>query len=140
VLPKPAIILKPAKRQPGLVPSPVTLTDTLDRRWDKSIATGRLSPDRTIDLHGHNLASAHALLDHALGDAIRQGARIILLITGKPAAHNPRMPPTGRGVIRASVIDWIEAGPHSGRIATIRGAHPRHGGNGALYIIIRRQR
>jgi DNA-nicking Smr family endonuclease len=113
---------------------------TLDANWDKSLANGRTAPDRTIDLHGHSLASAHALLNHALGEAIRHGARLILLVTGKPARHNPRMPPTGRGVIRASVEDWIKAGPHASRIAAIRGAHPKHGGAGALYLVIRRDR
>jgi DNA-nicking Smr family endonuclease len=131
---------------PGKVfPSPVQRDalsgpQTLDANWDKSLANGRTAPDRTIDLHGHSLSSAHALLDHALGEAIRHGARLVLLITGKPARHNPRMPPTGRGVIRASVEDWLKAGPHASRIAAIRGAHPRHGGAGALYLVIRRDR
>jgi DNA-nicking Smr family endonuclease len=114
--------------------------NTLDGNWDKRIATGKASPDRTIDLHGHTASSAHAVLNHLLGDAIRSGARIILLITGRPARNNPRMPPTGRGVIRASVEDWLLAGPYSSQIAAIRGAHPRHGGAGALYLIIRRER
>ena len=113
---------------------------TLDGSWDKSLANGRAAPDRVIDLHGHSLSSAHAMLDHALGEAIRHGARLVLLVTGKPARHNPRMPPTGRGVIRASVEDWLKAGPHASRIAAIRGAHPRHGGAGALYLVIRRDR
>jgi DNA-nicking Smr family endonuclease len=113
---------------------------TLDTNWDKNLANGLTAPDRTIDLHGHSLASAHSLLNHALGDAVRHGARLVLLVTGKPARNNPRMPPTGRGVIRASVEDWIKAGPHASRIAAIRGAHPKHGGAGALYLVIRRDR
>ncbi len=116
------------------------INQTLDAGWDKRLATGKAIPDRTIDLHGHTLASAHALLDRAIGEAIRTGARLILLVTGRPAAHNPRMPPTGRGVIRASVADWIAAGPYASRIAAIRNAHPRHGGAGALYLIIKRDR
>jgi DNA-nicking Smr family endonuclease len=114
--------------------------NTLDANWDKRIATGKASPDRTIDLHGHTASSAHAVLNHLLGDAIRSGARVVLLITGRPARDNPRMPPTGRGVIRASVEDWLLAGPYSSQIAAIRGAHPRHGGAGALYLVIRRDR
>ena len=113
---------------------------TLDANWDKRLATGKASPDTTIDLHGHTVASAHALLNHALGDAIRSGARVVLLITGRPARDNPRMPPTGRGVIRASVEDWLTAGPHASRIAAIRKAHMRHGGAGALYLVLRRDR
>jgi DNA-nicking Smr family endonuclease len=114
--------------------------NTLDGSWDKRIATGRVEPDFTIDLHGETLSSAHARLNRSLSAALRHEARVILLITGKPAADNPRLPPTSRGVIRASVKDWLAASPHSAHIAAIRGAHPRHGGAGALYVILRRGR
>lgn len=114
--------------------------NTLDGGWDKRIAKGTLQPDFTIDLHGETLASAHAKLNRALSLAIRNEARILLLITGKAATDNPRLPPTTRGVIRASVKDWLAASPHSAHIAAIRGAHPRHGGAGALYVILRRGR
>ncbi|MBK8271764.1 MAG: Smr/MutS family protein [Sphingomonadales bacterium] len=114
--------------------------NTLDGGWDKRIAKGTLEPDFTIDLHGETLASAHAKLNRALSLAIRNEARILLLITGKAARDNPRLPPTTRGVIRASVKDWLAASQHSAHIAAIRGAHPRHGGAGALYVILRRGR
>ncbi len=114
--------------------------NTLDHNWDKRLATGRAAPDRTIDLHGHTLASAHAFLDQALGQAVRHGDRLVLLITGKPATGNPRMPPTGRGAIRASVNDWLAVSSYAGQIAVIRNAHPRHGGSGALYLVMRRPR
>ncbi len=114
--------------------------NTLDGGWDKRIAKGALEPDFTIDLHGETLASAHVRLNRSLGSAIRAEARVVLLITGKAARDNPRMPPTSRGVIRASVKDWLAASSHAGHIAAIRGAHPRHGGAGALYLILRRAR
>ena len=154
-VPDPALLpeVKSAASQSRTVPAPApTLkkavppkparspNQSLDANWDKRIATGKAAPDRTIDLHGHTAASAHALLNTALGDAIRSGARVMLLITGRPASDNPRMPPTGRGVIRASVEDWLMAGPHASKIAAIRKAHPRHGGAGALYLILRRER
>ncbi|MBK8629772.1 MAG: Smr/MutS family protein [Sphingomonadales bacterium] len=126
-----------ANVKPPLAP-PRPHANTLDGGWDKRLAKGSVAPDRTIDLHGHNLHGAHALLDHALGEAIRQGARLVLLITGRPARDNPRLPPTTRGVIRASVVDWIAAGPWGSHIAAIRAAHPRHGGSGALYLVVRR--
>jgi DNA-nicking Smr family endonuclease len=128
---------KPAATKPAPAP-PRPHANTLDGGWDKRLSKGSVAPDRTIDLHGHNLHGAHAVLDHALGEAIRQGARLVLLITGRPARDNPRLPPTTRGVIRASVVDWISAGPWGSHIAAIRAAHPRHGGSGALYLVIRR--
>lgn len=128
----------------GPRPSPgnsqLRVSNTLDGGWDKRIAKGALEPDFTIDLHGETLASAHVHLNRSLGSAIRAEARVVLLITGKAARENPRMPPTSRGVIRASVKDWLAASSHAGHIAAIRGAHPRHGGAGALYVILRRAR
>jgi len=114
--------------------------DTLDGSWDKRIQKGDLQPDVSIDLHGETLATAHVRLNRGLDAAIRRGDRVVLLVTGKPAADNPRLPPTSRGVIRASIADWLAASHFSDRIAAIRNAHPRHGGAGALYIILRRPR
>jgi DNA-nicking Smr family endonuclease len=89
----------------------------------------------SVDLHGHNLATAYALLDDRLDQAIHRGMRVLLLITGKPPRGEP---PVARGRIRAAVGDWLAASRHAGAIAAVRNAHPRHGGEGALYIILRR--
>ncbi len=115
-------------------------SNTLDGGWDKRLLKGAVSPDFTIDLHEETLASAHARLNQSLHYAISIDARVILLITGRPARDNPRLPPTSRGVIRASVQDWLHASPYASAIAAIRPAHPRHGGGGALYVILRRRR
>jgi DNA-nicking Smr family endonuclease len=114
--------------------------NTLDGSWDKRLRLGQAAPDFTIDLHGETLSSAHARLNRSLAAAIRSEARIILLITGRPAKDNPRLPPTSRGVIRATVGDWLAASPYASHIAAVRGAHPRHGGAGAMYLILRRAR
>lgn len=135
-----ASAVRPAKLRPAPARALAAHRDTLDGRWDKRIAKGDLAPDVTIDLHGETLATAHVRLNRGLDAAIRHGDRTILLITGKPAVDNPRLPPTSRGVIRASVMDWLAASVHADRIAAVRNAHPRHGGAGALYIILRRAR
>jgi DNA-nicking Smr family endonuclease len=121
-------------------PSKASVQDTLDGSWDKRILKGDLRPDVSIDLHGDTLASAHARLNRGLDAAIRRGDRVILLVTGKAAVNNPRLPPTSRGVIRASITDWLAASPYADRIAAIRNAHPRHGGAGALYLVLRKPR
>jgi DNA-nicking Smr family endonuclease len=108
---------------------------TLDGSWDKRLATGAVQPDRSLDLHGHNLATAYDLLGRKLREAVADGVRVLLLITGKPPTDR-----SGRGAIRAAVGDWLAASPHAGDIAAVRNAHPRHGGAGALYIILRRRR
>ena len=126
----------PAK-EPKSAPRPVPGV-TLDGGWDKRLSRGLVQPDATVDLHGHNLATAYDLLDRQLERAIGVGARVLLLVTGKPPTDDRR--PVGRGAIRAAVGDWLAASRHAGDIAAVRGAHPRHGGSGALYIVLRRKR
>ena len=118
------------------------LGDSLDGGWDRRLRRGTTEPDWTIDLHGHTLDSARRLLDTALDRALAEGVRVILLITGKPPREadrdvdgRPR-----RGLIRASIGTWLQSSRHASRIAAVRNAHPRHGGAGALYIILRRER
>ncbi len=116
-------------------------SQTLDANWDRKLAHGLISPDFTIDLHGHSLDAAHTRLDHGLTLAAAQGARLVLLITGKSrpgdgaAGRGDR-----RGAIRAKFADWLALGSHASRIAAIRPAHPRHGGAGAVYVVLRRVR
>jgi DNA-nicking Smr family endonuclease len=110
-------------------------SNTLDGSWDRRLARGLVLPDLAVDLHGHNLDTAYRTLDAGLDQAIARGARVLLLVTGKP-----RDPGSGRGAIRAAVGDWLAGSRHAADIAAVRGAHPRHGGTGALYIILKRRR
>lgn len=129
----------PPLRQPVAPPPPKPPRDTLDGGWDRRLSRGLVTPESAIDLHGHSLASAHTLLDQGLARAIARGDRVLLLITGKPPrAESER--PHARGAIRAAVGDWLAASRHADAIAAVRGAHPRHGGQGALYVILRRSR
>jgi DNA-nicking Smr family endonuclease len=120
-------------------PSPVrvqTLHEaTLDGSWDRRLGSGRIVPDRTIDLHGHNLDRAWQAIDRGLEGAIAAGDRVLLLITGHQRLGEP---PLERGRIRAAVHDWLASSRHASRIAAVRGAHRRHGGGGSLYIILRK--
>lgn len=108
---------------------------TLDGSWDRRLSSGRVQPDRTIDLHGHSLDRAWQAIDLGLDRAIAAGDRVLLLITGHQRKGEP---PMERGRIRAAVHDWLAASRHAPRIAAVRGAHPRHGGGGSLYIILRK--
>jgi DNA-nicking Smr family endonuclease len=131
--PKPAAppAAKPVPRPRKPVPG-----TTLDGSWDRKLKTGAIEPDRVLDLHGMNLDSAWHAIDRALEQAIGQGDRVVLLITGH---HRPGEPPIERGRIRAAVHDWLAASRHARHIAAVRGAHRRHGGGGSLYLILRRR-
>ena len=129
----------PARRVDPPAPSRPAPVPVLDSSWEKQIRSGRLSPDISVDLHGLNLAAAHLRLDRLLGDAYAHGWRVLLVVTGKPRATRPLPGESGkRGAIRAEIGDWLAQSAHASRIASVRSAHPRHGGDGALYIILRR--
>lgn len=121
---------------PGLGPKGEGLKAGLDGHWDRHIHRGGIVPDISIDLHDASLSRAYARLDGALEQAIAQRLKVILLVTGKPRAHD-RASGEGRGAIAAVVRDWLAASRHARHISAVRNAHPRHGGAGALYIILK---
>lgn len=131
--------------QPAAPPLPreqtVATRHGLDSTWDRKLAKGIISPEFTIDLHGHTLDTAWSRLEHGLMLAENQGARVVLVVTGRPRPVDRGAAQTGpqRGVIRAKLLDWLAAGSHAARIAAVRSAHPRHGGAGALYLVLRRR-
>ena len=83
--------------------------------------------------------SDNALVDR-IEQALAQDARVLLVIAGKAREHNALMGDRPRGAIRAQLRHWLDASPLAHRIAAVRGAHPRHGGAGALYIVLRRSK
>ncbi len=128
---------KPARQSPPPPPPPRPRPGTtLDGTWDRKLEGGAVSPDRVVDLHGHNLDRAWSAIDSALEHAIAAGERVVLLITGH---SRPGDAPVRRGRIRAAVHDWLAASRHAAKIAAVRPAHGRHGGGGSLYIILRRK-
>ena len=69
------------------------------------------------------------------------GSRVILVIAGKSRPHSDHdQRGNRRGAIRAKLLDWLAASSHASRIAAIRPAHQRHGGTGAVYVVLRRPR
>ncbi|WP_228241791.1 Smr/MutS family protein [Porphyrobacter sp. GA68] len=125
----------------GRLPLPQTSRDDqggLDSHWERRIRGGGLQPDFTLDLHGTTLDGAYHRLNDGLAQARAMGARVVLLIAGKPRPVEAADRGERRGAIRAKVLDWLAAGPHASHIAAIRRAHPRHGGEGALYVVLRR--
>jgi DNA-nicking Smr family endonuclease len=125
---------------PRLIAKAPPVPDTLDGGWDRRLRRGMVAPDRTIDLHGHTIATAFAALDAELARSIAMEARLLLLVTGRPPRERPQGGERPRGAIRASVGDWLAGSRFADRIAAVRNAHPRHGGAGALYVVLRRRR
>ncbi len=137
-------LTKPAPAAPlsQRPPVPVRPLDGpgLDSSWERKLAKAAIQHDFTLDLHGHSLDAAHARLDHGLALALAQGARLVLVITGRPRPVDAADRGHKRGAIRAKLLDWLAAGPHGSKIAAVRPAHQRHGGAGAVYVVLRRAR
>ena len=139
-------VSKPPPRRPAPVSAPLPAaasakpTNSLDSHWDRRLKSGAVQPDFTLDLHDHGLDAAYNRLISGVAQARSMGARTILLITGKPRPVDPADRGHRRGAIRAKVLDWLAASSHHSAIAAVRRAHQRHGGDGALYIVLRRER
>lgn len=90
--------------------------------------------DRRIDLHGMTEAAAHAALDRFVRHAWQEGARVLLVITGKGSVRE------GGGVLRRNLPRWLAAGENAPHVLRVEQAQLRHGGQGAYYVLLRRQR
>lgn len=131
---------KRAPSPPTPAPKSAPAPSGLDSHWDRRFRAGSIEPDFTLDLHGHNLDQAHTRLIDGVAQARAMGARVVLLITGKPRPAEAADRGSRRGAIRAKVLDWLAASSHGPAIASIRTAHVRHGGEGALYLVLKRAR
>jgi DNA-nicking Smr family endonuclease len=112
----------------------------LDASWERKIVRGGLDPDFSLDLHGSGLDQAYGRLMHGLAQARAMGARVVLVVTGKPRPTEAADRGSARGAIRAKIVDWLGASEHASAIAAIRGAHRRHGGQGAIYVVLKRRK
>lgn len=124
---------------------------SIDRRMQRQIATGRQEVDRSVDLHGMTQDRAFATLKRTIEGAIKRGDKTLLVVTGKggrrfnqldatPAAYRTRadFDQLG-GVLRRMVPLWLEGPDLKPFIQSYGTASPDHGGDGALYVILRRR-
>ena len=119
-----ATTLSPKPIKSKTPPAPVPLS----RREKSKVARGRAGIDRRLDLHGHTQAGAHDILLRFLHKASSDGAKTVLVITGKS------------GVLKRQVPLWLALPEFRGLVVSYDEAHHRHGGEGALYLRLRKAR
>jgi DNA-nicking Smr family endonuclease len=119
-----APVARPSPPQPALAP--------LDRRLKKRVARGAQPIDGRLDLHGLTQAQAHDALVGFLHTAQARGASIVLVITGKGDPHGER------GVLKRQVPHWLRLPELRGMIVGFESAGIGHGGEGALYVRLRK--
>lgn len=103
----------------------------LQHREIRRLKRGEFPIEATLDLHGQTIAEAGALLSHFLGDAQTEGLRCVCVIHGK--GHRSA---DGRSVLKSQVNFWLR---DSLAVMAFCSAQPRHGGTGAVYILLRRR-
>ncbi len=105
---------------------------TLDRPTLDRLAGGKLPIEGRVDLHGMTQSEAHALLLSFLQRAHANGVRYVLVITGKGFSSG------GDGVLRRQVPAWLSTPPFRVLVSSHDLAARRHGGEGALYVRLRK--
>jgi DNA-nicking Smr family endonuclease len=111
----------------------------LDRRQKQRLARGAETIDARIDLHGRTQSEAHAALLGFLRRAQAEGARFVLVITGKGGASGPGSSGE-RGILKRQVPLWLRLPEFRLLVLAVEDAHVAHGGEGALYVRMRRAR
>ncbi len=135
--PPPKLAAKPPVRSTP-PPAKRAFNSQLDGHYNRRLKSGQIAPDYTLDLHGHTLDSAYHRITSGLDQARAMGARVVLVIAGRERPSDPADRGSKRGAIRAKLLDWLAASHHADAIAAVRRAHIRHGGEGALYLVLRR--
>lgn len=132
-----------APRRPSEGPAPLP---SVHRRQARRIASGVIEIEARLDLHGATQSVAHARLIAFLQRSATDGLKTVLVITGKGASRERVSSAfAGRerediGVLRRSVPRWLAEAPLRGLVISYQTAAPRHGGDGAFYILLRRGR
>jgi DNA-nicking Smr family endonuclease len=114
-------------------PPPVALT----RRERSQLSRGRKDIDARIDLHGMTQSRAHRALLRFLQEACGDGLTFVLVITGKGRTTGAE---SERGVLRRQVPQWLGLPEFRTLVVGFDEAHIGHGGQGALYVRLRRLR
>ena len=136
---RPEVVVKPSRpRPPPPKPSVLALDHGdvagVDRRAVARMKRGQMRIEAKLDLHGHTQTEAHEELAAFLADAQARDKRCVLVITGKGVGQE------GGGVLRASVPRWLNESGNRARVLAFDYAQPKHGGMGALYVLLRRKR
>jgi DNA-nicking Smr family endonuclease len=109
----------------------------LGRRERSQLSRGRKEIDARLDLHGMTQTRAHRALSDFLRRAHADGLTFVLVITGKGRSGERD---ADRGVLRRQVPQWLSLPEFRTMVVGFEEAHIGHGGEGALYVRIRRVR
>jgi DNA-nicking Smr family endonuclease len=107
----------------------------LDKRTLQRLRRGLIRPEGQIDLHCLSQADAHQALSRFILAARRAQRRCVLVITGKGLRSGGEM-----GILKMNVPRWLNEAPLRPLVLAFAFAQPSDGGDGALYVLLRRSR
>lgn len=105
----------------------------LDEKIFRKLKAGTYSPEAHLDLHGYTVDHAHIALIEFIKKNYFEGKRCLLIIPGRG-----KNSPMGRGILRESLKSWITKDPLKRVVLAFSTALPKHGGSGAVYILLRK--
>jgi len=115
----------------------------IDGRTAKKLRQGELEPDARLDLHGFTQESAHRTLSNFVTSCRSRGLRLVLVVTGgvtsPVAGFDLGFGRAPRGVLRNLVPRWLRESGMAGHVLATQTANRRHGGDGALYVYLRKR-
>jgi DNA-nicking Smr family endonuclease len=128
----------PHRAMPGPKPVQAPPLAPLERRLKQRLSRGTESIDARIDLHGMTQSEAHGRLLHFIRRAQADDAKVVLVITGK--GNFERHVGGERGVLKRQVPLWLRLPEFRSYVVAFENAAISHGGEGALYVRLRRKR
>jgi DNA-nicking Smr family endonuclease len=131
---------KAAQYTPSGAHSPKGVTPNMDKKNFQRLVRGKLEIDGRLDLHGLTQEQAKMLLRTKLLQAHGRGKRLILVITGKGKERRDEFNRSVVGVLRQNLPLWLRQAPLSSIVLEVTTAQARHGGDGAFYVYLRRNR
>lgn len=132
--PRALLASRRTEKRPALTP-----LAPLERSLRVALKRGRQEVDATLDLHGLRQAEAHAALVAFIARSHRKGARVVLVVTGKGGRAPERSLFEERGILRRLVPQWLALPDLRGMVLGFDEAARGHGGEGALYVRLRRR-
>lgn len=116
----------------------------INGRMAERLKRGEIEPEARLDLHGLTERAAHGALATFIRSAWSRGLRLVIVVTGKgaraPAPDEPFEMDSRRGVLKDMTPRWLKEPDLQSLIADVRSAHRSHGGEGALYVYLRKNR
>lgn len=113
----------------------------IDKKVLSKLKAGKLKPEETLDLHGYTLIKAKKAVSFFVSQAYGKKKRLILIITGKGKLNFDRDTSfVHKGVLRKEVPNWLTDSSFSEMVLNVSVANVRHGGSGALYVYLRRNK